>query len=269
MTFEEYHMYSDIAIRLFNYMNGRINKMNSQCTFQIEMYDLVNGTFGNIRYPNHIYVNIGTMIDAFNPVWGNVINKHDYICTLIAWAIAHELHHADQMIAMLQYSKNMLYRNKVEGDVERASYDWVAAHAQELSQIGGFNVVILNMESDDLPDTGNYKKAGVREFYLQTTENILIRDTNSFRMILPYIEDNQNVQFTFNDTDSVFIKANGKYCLENINLFSALVYKWAGYYDKYTIQCFVDDAEVNGVPVKVIMFNINNPMINPMIFKVL
>lgn len=266
MTFEEYHAYSDVAIKLFNFMNGYVNRLNSKCTFQIEMYDLINGTYGNIRFPCHIYINLGTIIDAFEPAWSTFVDKWDYTCTLITWSIAHELHHADQLIAMLQYS-NTAYRNKVEGDVQRASYDWVADHAKVLSQIGGFNVIISSIDSYNLPDVGNYKRAGLREFYLQTIENILIRDTNSFRTVLPYIEHNANVRLTFNSEDTVFIKTDGNYNPASLNRFSALVYKWAGYYDKYSIRCFVDEINIHGVLVINIEFEITNQLIEGMIFK--
>ena len=76
MTYEEYHFYSDIAIKLFNYMNGNINKMNSKCELYIDMYDYINHTYANIRYPNFIFIHIGTIVDSWDNSWEKYTNKH-------------------------------------------------------------------------------------------------------------------------------------------------------------------------------------------------
>ena len=269
MTLEEYHFYSDMATKLFNYMNGNINRMNSKCTLYIDMYDYIQGTYANIRYPNYVYIHIGTIIDSWEDDWTRYMRKVDYVGSCIAWALAHELHHADQLISMLQYNRNIDYRNEVERDVTRASYDWVAMHSRELSIVGGFNVVITDIDSNTLEDTANYRKANPKEFYLQTILNIIIRDHNLFNRIRVFTEDDlaSDIVLNFNGVDSVVVKTKGKYLSENINQFSTLAYKWAGYYDRYNIKVNVQFATIDNRSIAFVNFVISNNFINPMIFK--
>ena len=274
MTIQEYHYYTDIACKLFKYMNGRVNRINPNCDLRIEMYDFISNTFGNIKFPNHVTIHIGTIIDSWDEKWCIVtgMTRHDFICTCIAWAISHELHHADQLLSTIQYSRNEEYRNKIEGDVERASYEWVKRNSKQLSKIGGFRVVISSLDSDTLPDPAdaNYTRASIREFYLQTLANIVFRDFESYAKITALSDESKasDVQITFNKTDSVVIKSNWSYLAENINRFSDLVYKYAGFYDRYRITAETSVTKIEGdrdlVTVDIL---IRNPLFNPMVFE--
>lgn len=269
MTFEEYHYYSDITIKLFDYMNGNINKMNSQCQLYIDMYDYINGTYANIRYPNFIFIHIGTIIDSWDDDWIQYMGKQNYIVSCIAWALSHELHHADQLLSMIQYNTNPYYKKSVEGDVERASYDWVANHSKEIYNITGIKIVIRDIDSPSLPDKGNYRKASISQFYKQTIANIIIRDLDLFNKLKVFTDDSicDDIVLNFNKTDSVVIKTYGEYIGENINLFSSLAYKYAGYYDVYHISVFIDMSKIDGRNIATVDFTITDSFIKPMIFK--
>lgn len=269
MTLEEYRKYSDIATVLFNYMNGRINTMNSGCTLYIDMWDNITKTYANIRYPNYVILHVGSIIDSWDDKWSIILDRHDYICTCIAWALSHELHHADQFISMLMYSKDMNYRSRIEADVERASYDWVQNHRYELASVGGFNIIIDRLSSSDLPTTGNYKKATVREFYLQTIANIVIRDMDLFAKLKIFTDDSiaDDIILIFNDTDTVVIKSNGTYLEGNIPLFSSMVFKWVGYYDTYRINADVSFSYIDNTrTAAIVKFKISDQLIKPMTF---
>ena len=270
MTFEEYHYYSDIANRLFNYMNGNINVLNSNCSLYIDMYDYITGTYANIRYPNFVTIHIGTIIDTWKESWEGYINKKDFICTCIAWALSHELHHADQLISMIQYKSNIEYKDKVEADVSRASYDWVLNHSKELSSIGGFTVVINDLDSVSLPDHENYTKASVKEFYLQTIANIILRDLDLFNKLSVFTNDSitDDIILIFNNQDQIAIKSFGNYIPENVNTFSQLAYKWAGYFDRYRIAAEMTRVICNdGRKLAIVKFNISDQLVNGMIMK--
>ena len=248
MTVEDYGIYSELTRKLFDFMNGRINVLNKNCELHIDPYDYITNTNANIRYPNNIFVHIGNIVDSWNNDWARFVTKHDFISTTLAWAIAHELFHADQLISMLQYNKNDRYRRSIEGDVERASYDWVSRHAKEISKIGGFNVIIRELTAQSLPKTSNYKKASIKEYYIQTIANIILRDftvTNN----LSSLKDDSTVKtiwINFNDAEVVCIKRGGEYLEESIQLFTQLAYNWAGNFDIYRVlaseSVFVDRA---------------------------
>ena len=120
--------YSNIARDLFGYMNGKINKLNSQCFLNIEGYDLINRTTANIRYPNTICVFIGNAMNSWSDEYSQYIDKDSFICTVIAWSLAHELFHADQLLSMIQYNSNIHYKQSIECDVETASYYWKSCY---------------------------------------------------------------------------------------------------------------------------------------------
>ena len=270
MTIEEYGIYSNIATKLFDYMNGRINTMNNKCVLYIDMYDFVKCTYANIRYPNFIFIHIGTIIDSWNDEWSVYIDKKDYITSCIAWALSHELHHADQLISMITYNNNIAYKQRIEADVERASYDWVNNHKKELSYITGFNIVIDKLTSPSLPDNAAYTKANPREFYLQTIANIVIRDLDLFYGLKVFTNDDicEDMILVFNKIDTIVIKSNGRFLEENIPLFSSLVYKWTGEYDTYHIYADISFSYVNDKrKTAIVNFTISDRLIDPMRFK--
>lgn len=276
MTMSEYHYYSDIARKCFEYMNGRINTMNSQCVLYIDMYDNINGTYANIRYPNFIFLHVGTIIDSWQDNWHYAVDKIDYICTCIAWAIAHELHHADQLISMLQYNHNPTYKAKVEGDVEYASYHWVGRNAAALREYCGFNPIIYDIESNSLPETGNYKKASIEQFYLQTIKNIVLRDENCYNACKCFTDDTvTDIELFFlvegtSQMESIVIKSSGAYLAENINIFGDIAYRFAGYYDIYHVRAEVEFLLFKDNPnrkLAKVYLKISDPLVRPMYFK--
>lgn len=272
MNTDEFREYSEMAKRIFFFMNKKINRLNSNCVLYIDMYDYITGTYANIRYPNNITIFIGTIIDSWKDEYSILMNRRDYIGTIMSWALAHELHHADQLISMIQYNNNYDYKMSVEGDVERASYNWIDINRADLSSIGGFNVVIEYLDSQNLPDTKNcnYRKASVKEYYQQTIANIIIRDFDLFNKIGVFTNDElvDDIVLVFGNRDYVVIKSFGRYLPENINTFSNLAYKWAGFFDMYSIEVKAEFfTSKEGRKAASIKFDFSNQLIKPMLFK--
>lgn len=268
MTIEEYRYYSYMTKVLFEYMNGRINKLNNNCILDIQMYDPGYKRFGTIRYPCYIVIYVGDIVDSWQDEWGKVLNKNDYIGSCIAWAVAHELFHADQQISMLQYNANPIYKQQVENDVERSSYDWVKRHAKAIELRGKFKVKLGLISSPTLvpPRFCNYHQASVKEFYLQTIMNIIIRDSNLFYKFEAFTNDNycESIILNFADEEKIIIKFGGEYLKDSIPYFSSLAFRYAGYYDRYGIRV---SAELKELPDKThiseIKFDFINRMIHP------
>lgn len=271
MNDNEFEFYSSIAIKLFDYMNGRINILNSNCILEVNKFDFyLTKKYGNIRYPNFISINIGGIVDSWDDRWGKSLNKKDFICTSISWTLAHELHHADQLVSMVTYSKDTNYRNSIEADVERASYDWVYNNRYELSQIGGFNVIINELTTDTLidKDEANYRRASVKEFYLQTIANIVMRDLEKFSQLQVFIDDNYatDIEIAINGKDNVLIKSNGRYLGENTIVFSKVVYHNISYYDNYIISAEIQRVNIfDNRSFAKVDFKISERFINPLI----
>lgn len=269
MTFQEYHYYSDIALKLFDFMNGRINIINTKCYLYIDMYDYVNNTKANIRYPNFITIYIGSIVDSWQDSWSTYISRESFIVSNIAWALSHELHHSDQFLSMIRYNSNEEYKRKVETEVEQASYDWVKNHSRILSEISGVEIKMECIYSPDLTDNRCYKKASVAEFYKQTIANILIRDFNLYHNLKIFTDDtlvDDIIIIFININEKIVIKSSGKYLKENIIKFSDIVYKCAGYYDSYNLEVNMDIIEHDIRKIGIVQFNISNNLIKPMIF---
>lgn len=270
MTIEDYRWYSAVAKTLFQYMNGRINTLNKYCELQIMMYDFATKNFGTINYPNYITIYIGNIVDSWHDEWKCVVNKNDYIGSCIAWAISHELHHADQLISMLQYNVNSNYKQQVENDVERASYDWVKRHAKTINNMGAFKVCLNMISSPTLvpPRYCNYQKASVKEFYLQTIMNVIIRDANLFYRFKEFVDDDyvDAIILSFGYEDKVIIKYGKEWLQENIPRFSYLAYNYAGTYDRYGIKVTGQIRQnTDETRISEIRFDFDNQMIDPLI----
>lgn len=271
MTVKEYQYYSKMTTNLFNFMNGYVNKINSNCLLCINMYDLVNETYGNIRHPKMVYINVGNIVDSWNEDWEGIVDRHDFIGTILAWTICHELYHADQELSMIKYAKDDSYKKSSENDVEVESYYWVLNHADEVSEVGGFNVVI------DCFTTGSfnfracrYKSINAKSFYTQTIANIVLRNFDMFNKIDPLVNDSNidDITLVFGNVDSVDIKKNGEYLDENINTFSSYVYKWASYFDNYIVSVEGYYTRTpNNKPGVILSFEFKDRSIYPIIYK--
>lgn len=270
MTVEEYVVYSEKARQIFSYLNGRVNIVNKYCTLVTDSYDYVNMTFGNIRYPSSVIVHIGNIVDEWNSQYEPYMKKYDFVCSVITWAITHELFHADQAISMLRYNIDEEYRISIEGDVEKSSYDWVLSHSMEISQVCGFNVIIAMLTSNNLPEMSNYAKVTVKDYYLQTIANIVIRDIAYFQALQVFTNDSMcnDMILMFNDMDSVVIKSNDTFLRENIEHFVHLVSKYCTIYNRYNIGVDVIFGTNNmGRKTATVKFNISEGLITPLLFK--
>lgn len=270
MTHDEFTKYKNIAINVFNYMNGTVNVLNKSCIIDIDAYDNVYQTYGNIRFPNHIYIHIGTIVDSWDDMWSVAMKKDEYVVSCICWAICHELHHADQLISMIRYNQSEAYKNDMEIAVDHASYYWVMNHSIDLRRITGVNIKIGELTSSNIEDVSSspYRKAKAKEFYLQTIANTILRDINLFSSLKIFTDDKlcDDIILVFNDYDSVIIKSGGNYIESNIPYFSQLAYKWAGMFDSYRVKATVNPMTGdNGRIVMIVNFHIEDMCIYPII----
>lgn len=268
MTHEEYSFYTTKAHQIFDFINSRINTTNRFCTLITDAYDHVNKTYGNIVYPINVYVHIGNAVDDWREEFGTIMRKEDFVCTIISWTIAHELHHADQTISMLRYNLDEKYRIKVEMDVERASYNWVCDHAAEISQACGFNVVIDLLTSKSMPEVSEYRRVNTKTFYLQTIANIIIRDFSIFDSLRVFDDGIcSDIIIVFNNSESIVIKSHDRYLNENVEQFCRLVNKYCSVYDRYGIRSEATMSQTSdGRRMATIHFIIHDAMTFPIIF---
>lgn len=268
MTIEDFNYYSAMAERLFAFMNGKVNILNSNCHLIIDMYDFVTKTYAGIRYPNYITIFIGSIVDSYDlNKYGKLMTKDEYIGTTISWTLCHELYHADQLISMIMY-KVPEYKLMIEQQVDQASHNWVFTHSDEISAIGGFKCSIKKLTSSTLTGDISYKRASIKQYYLQTIANIIIRDLEVFYSIKAFTDDTlyDNIVLLFNGVEEVTIKSNGKYIEESIPAFNELTYKYAGFYDAgYSLN--IDEYKtMDNSSTAIMKISIKNQLTNGIIF---
>ena len=270
MTIQEFNYYSDIATKLFNYMNGKINKLNTNCQLFIDSYDRVTNIFAEIKFPSYIHIRIGNIVDSWNDEWSQYMSKEQYLQSVLAWSLSHELHHADQLISMVVYNSNPEYKNKVEIDVEMTSYDWLVQHQDEINYLFGTHIDMRSVDSESLHGENHYQKASVKEFYLQTIANIILKDLDLFYALRVFTNDSlcDDMILVFNDLETVVIKSNGSFIPENVNAFTDLVNRYCAIYNVYSIYADVTIGYNSlGRTVATVQFNVKDQLIYPMSFK--
>ncbi|MCM1223417.1 MAG: hypothetical protein NC548_54110 [Lachnospiraceae bacterium] len=267
MTFQEYHYYTEVAHRIFNYMNGRVNSLNRNCELYTDMYDLVSDKSGYLDAPNRVIIFIGNIIEMWNGYIAS--DRISTICTTIAWVIAHELLHADQDLNLLRYAKDDNYRDEIERQVQKASYDWVKYHAAEIEQACGFKVVIEYLTTDNLDHSAVYKKNSIKNFYIQSIYNVVFRAVSTVPQLDKiFIDDSYMESIQINiDGNRVLIKNKGEYLEENIPEFCEIMYNYVGRYNRYSATLSSEEIKSkSGEKLCIINIFINNPLYDPMIF---
>lgn len=269
MTLSEYSAYSNISKNIFNYMNGRINPYNL-CELNIATYS-VKGYNGYIKYPKQIIIYIGTILNGWeDEYFDQGINKIDFCCTYIAWVIAHELFHSEQVINLHKYSNDIEYRNIRENDVNRISWNWVRDHKEEISNLFDFNCIIETLTVSDLPKETNYAKvSSLKEFYSQNIINIGSANCDIGDKIIEAMDKYTNIGFEIycgkDFCKGVWIKKNGEFLLESLEAFTDILNKYCSPYSTFKIQRKISEIE-NDKSTGFIEINILNPLIEPMQF---
>lgn len=272
MNIEEYKFYSNVAVNLFNFMNGKVNKINNNCILQIQPFDF-NGTYGDHRPPNFINIYIENIIGLYNSDNVSSINRNDFICTCIALVIAHELSHADQYINGMKYKTNTNYYNNIESAANYNAYKFVFVNRKNLSNIGNFNCdVITNISMDGLNlDIDNYRRIDVAKFYIHTIKESIMDYGDKTNEVIDMVQGTPNVGLAFfddNDVDVVLIKKTNKYVKENISIFSSMVYKWFGKFNNYSMNINVSMSNLEDYKNRLatIDFYVYDRTYNPIIF---
>lgn len=141
-----FKFYIDKINTIFNYFNGRINRINSNVQLVIDYYDYINRNYGCFISPNIIYIYIGEIVEGSYRFF-NCIN-HDAIVTEIIVSCIHELVHAEQALDNSMYKKDTSYKTQLELHAELVSFDYIIRNREELEYLFSFHV---NFGIDNIP----------------------------------------------------------------------------------------------------------------------
>lgn len=161
-----FHLYIDLmrqytpdVVRIFDYMNGRINKRNI-CKLYVSYFSREN--YAHFQYPNSITVFLGSIINNFYD-FNNEYNctSRDAILSVVALCIAHELNHADQDTNSKTYSTDVNYAENIENAAEYNAEKFCVDHIAEFKSIFGFEYVFERIVSPK----GYYEICSPENFY--------------------------------------------------------------------------------------------------------
>ncbi len=266
---------------IFNYFNGRINRINSNVQLIIDYYDYINRNYGCFISPNIIYIYIGEIIEGSYRFF-NTIN-HDAIITEIIISCIHELVHAEQALNNQLYKDDNTYKTQLELHAELVSFDYVIKNRQELEYLFSFNVnfgidnipgmILQNMNYNSYTSIFNNndnlnKFAEIESMYLQIFRNEQIMQISEVSWILTHKSiDNvifaifdflechnlidlgrsnpKNIVYAIkNNKNSVVIKRNKSWSVDGFSKFVNIINTNITQYKPISFKCstIIDDS---------------------------
>ena len=147
MTTEEFTYYSNIARRMFDFMNGKINPINI-CHLEIALYGNHPRMFGDFRNPNRIRLFMENIINDWKPEFYDnyKVTHYDYTCNLIALTICHELFHSEQVLDGIRYSDDKEYYDSIETAVKIEALNWI--ENSSIDKVFHFEICIEDFGKD-------------------------------------------------------------------------------------------------------------------------
>ena len=264
---QEYQFYSDVAKRLFDYMNGKVNVFNYPCYLEFG-WDCTQIIYGLMRFPNTVVLYLDNLLNNWDPEY--MVDRDIFMNSQIAWAIAHELSHADQRMRITRYNIDQLYMDDMEEEVQRHSYDFCANNEEEILEATGVLIDMSIISKPNLVDNYNFEQMPLNIFYWNIIEGVILRSQDTMKklhsfkreeeiddLILEFISSRED-----GDRAIVKIKSNGKYLRHKINKFSTIVNRYTGSYSAYEIIVYEDYCKSNkGKLTCILTFIINNPIV--------
>ena len=110
--------YADLAEKIFNYLNGKINRYTTNIHFQIN--DSIPG-YGELCMRSILNLNLPRIL--------NTLNDKSKIETNILFVICHELYHADQEVIDQDYLTSEEYQKRKEAETNYRAITYILENA--------------------------------------------------------------------------------------------------------------------------------------------
>ena len=200
MTYNKIQKYIDLANRIFNCLNSKINQVNNSVIFVISPSD--STIFGEMKTNMTLKLYIYTII--YQPFSNDASIKNNILFTII-----HELFHADQLMNLKEYQINDEYSHMMESQANFMTAIYMINNKIILEELFGFNILIYNLKVylDKLQREFNssiiYKRTNIFSYYYEMLKYI-IGPSNPISDLLYY---ETNIEFHCEDAH-VVIKEN-------------------------------------------------------------
>ena len=121
--------YADLSKRMFNYLNGKINRLNTSIYFQIN--DFIPG-YGELYMRSVLNLNLPKIL--------NQLEDKTSIETNILFVICHELYHADQEVIDENYLDSEYYSGKKEAETNYRAITFILNNLSLLESEFGIKI---------------------------------------------------------------------------------------------------------------------------------
>lgn len=271
ITQDQFEFYKTFAHRVFDYISPKILNY-IKCYLQVDVADMVNYTFANLRRPNIIYLHLDNIVIEC----GNGYNKNK-VCSMIIICITHELFHVEQIMSQEDYRNNPASQILVEKSVNAKSYGWLLANKDLINRVFGLDLDLgylhemLSYEDQNIYDQWMkmYYQCNVEQMYKYTIMNVVFRNQKNYDKFKRDILDKyENIVIAFENGANFLIKSNNEFCGSVLNNFISMVGETMGKYDRYTVNVnMVESPYRDKSYVAYVTFTLSNRTIIPMIFR--
>ena len=124
MTLKEIENWSH---RVFNYLNGFVNPSFKVGSLKITVFGTDHARYVNATNPHMSYI-------AINPRLIEQTFKPEYIPRIIVDIMIHELTHAEQKLNWRSYSNDVDYKDKIEANAVKRTYEFVQRNKERLEK---------------------------------------------------------------------------------------------------------------------------------------
>lgn len=275
----------EFSFKVFDYFNGKINKLNPCEQLVINPYTTYGNAYTSKRTKLMAAYNINYIELGLDVIMGNVSFDHfqykDIVKILIICTIIHELYHADQRIEINMYSKDYNYAIKHEIDVDYMTYIYLLNNYDQINKDLGCEVtpyfmynyfwetVAYNVDVNSI--ISDYTRFNPLQFYNQTFNRLFV-DKNMFTNILYYEQNVNLIMANVNEIHNkdyeysqIIIKDEGKF-----NTDYTEINDWISRICFDRIQlCKMYNSKIDDVFVIILYYDYINPIIirrNPINF---
>lgn len=220
LNYMNYAVYSNFAVRAFEYLNGRINPFN-RCMLSIEMYSKNN--YAEFRKPNTVSLYLGSILNDYDSCTGDPDDDRD-IKTIIIMVLGHELAHSTQNTDMIRYTNDPYYRDDIEKQNEAYTEYWISEHNQEIYNALGVMVEYSSFAMRNLmPLHTQYEFASLEQYYVHTLLDVVYRNVKYVEPMITAFQKYSSILIRFNNGIRLLLKKNGEYNPQIIQTFNKIV----------------------------------------------
>lgn len=167
--------YANFANRVFDYLNGRINKINPAAGLIIKEFNSI------VAVMNFAYITL-----YLSSIIKDNQTDDDIRMRIIA-TLSHELSHFDQDIDVKRYADDICYRMDTENQANRYSSEFVCRNYQEMANYCGyFPIDYFRNMNHELSRRSNtyFNHTTVENVYATHLKNLFALDEKGYDIIL-------------------------------------------------------------------------------------